>query len=204
MLRSQSLMARWAAQAPYYFLSVPYQAIPCHQSQEGHRDTNHHHPHLSAQKACRNLTVGTWPVPLFGAVVPRSELPAFITNPSSLLPGGNKAADASSRLQGSVHLVSRVVWLFTHSFVRMPGPWRAGLSYWALKLCLGMLLNRTLGNYLTALHVHTLALWSQRNKTWRVEVSRACDFSFIFRKGFMWYACPCSNVFLLNTYMAFI
>lgn len=157
-------------------------------------------PHLSAQKACRNLTIGPWPVPLFGAVVPTSEVLAM----SSFLPGGNKAADVSTRLQGLIHLVSRVVWLFIHSFVRMPGPWRAGLSYWALKLCLGMLLNRTLGNYLTALHIHTLALWSQRNKTWRVEVSRACDFFFIFKKGFMWYACPCPNVFLLNTYMAFI
>lgn len=146
------------------------------QSQEGHHDANHHYPHLSAQRACRNLIVGTWPVPLFGAVVPRSEVLAM----SSFLPGGNKAADVSTRLQGLLHLVSWVVWLFIHSFVRMHGPWRAGLSYWALKLCLGMLLNKTLGNYLTALHIHTLALWSQRNKIWRVEVSRACDFFFLF------------------------
>lgn len=60
----------------------------------------------------------------------------------------NKAADVSTRLQGLMHPVSRVIRLFIHSFVRMPGPWRAGLSYWASRLCLGMLLNRTLGSYL--------------------------------------------------------
>lgn len=202
MLRSQSLMARWAAfrfrivsslfLAKLSPVTSPKRAIMIRI--------------ITTPTSLRKRRAETWlSAPgLCPSLVPWYPDQSYRPCPSSSLPGGNKAADVSSRLQGSVHLVLRMVWLFIHSFVRMPGPWRAGLSYWALKLCLGMLLNRTLGNYLTALHVHTLALWSQRNKTWRVEVSRACDFSFIFRKGFMWYACPCSNVFLLNTYMAFI
>lgn len=48
--------------------------------------------------------------------------------------------------------------LFIHPFAGMPGPQRAGLSYWGLKFCFAMLLNTTLGNYLPALHLLALLL----------------------------------------------
>ena len=95
------------------------------------------------KRLCKNLAVRTWPVALSGDVVPRSEGLAT----SSFLPR-KQSSWCFYQTAGSNAPSFTVIWLFTHSFVRMPGPWRAGLSYWASRLCLGMLLNRTLGSYL--------------------------------------------------------
>lgn len=94
---------------------------------------------------------------------------------------------------GGFSIFSFIGYIFIHPFVRMPGLQRARLSYWWLQFFLVMPMNRNLGNYLTAVHVHILPQWRQEIKhEWQKS-----GFGDFFFRGSTWGVCVC--VCLANT-----